>query len=104
MENKIITPLLESGILSGVTRAKVIEIARKSSLEIEEKHVNSLFLKTAKSVFITNAIIGIMPVAKIKLEDKEYNFPMSSQITNLKNTYENVVQDYFRKSISLVSN
>ncbi|GEM_PF-1166220 len=103
MGDKIITPLLETGILSGVTRSKVLAIAKKSSIEIEEKHVNSLFLKMAKGVFITNAIISIMPVSKIKLEDKEYNFLTSSQIIDLQNAYRAELEEYLKKNNLLTS-
>ena len=102
MEDKIITSLLESGILSGVTRSKVLEIAKKSSITVEEKHVSSLFLKAAKGVFITNAIVGIMPVSKIKLEDKEYSFQIGLQITNLKSVYRKEVEEYLQQSSKLV--
>ena len=74
MEDKIITPLLESGILSGVTREKIIEIAKKENITVEGKNVHSLYLNKAIDVFITNAIVGMMAVSKVKLEDTEYNF------------------------------
>ena len=96
MEDKIITPLLESGILSGVTRSKIIEIAKKENIEIEEKNVHSLYLNKAKAVFITSAIKGIMPVSKVKLEDKEYNFNSTNTLTKLRNAYDAEVKQYTR--------
>ncbi len=97
MEDKIITPLLESGILSGVTRTKVLELAKENNIQIEEKNVHSLYLSKAKEVFITNAIIGIMPVSRIKLEDKEYQFKTSIITANLKNTYDFAVKEYLKE-------
>ena len=94
MEDKIITPLLESGILSGVTREKIIEIAKKENITVEEKNVHSLYLNKAIDVFITNAIVGMMPVSKVKLEDKEYNFSRSSMTIRLRNTYDTVLKEY----------
>ena len=99
MQDKIITPLLESGILSGVTREKIIEIARRDGLLIEEKNVHSLYLNKATDFFITNAMIGLMPVSKVKLEDKEYNFPKDSKTIHLKNAYDAEVQEYLRKNL-----
>ena len=101
MEDKIITPLLESGILGGVTRAKIIEIAKNEALQIEEKNVHSLYLSKARDVFITNAVIGLMPVSKIKLEDKEYNFSRDSRTMRLKNSYDAYVQEYIKKFLNL---
>ncbi len=94
MEDKVITPLLESGILSGVTRSKVIEIAKRDGISIEEKNVHSLYLNKAKGVFITNAIIGLMPVSKIKFEDKDYSFSIDSKIISLKNAYDAAIVEY----------
>ena len=94
IEEKIITPLLGSGILSGVTRSNLIEMVKKDGVQIEEKNIHSLFLNKAQSVFITNAIIGIMPVSKIKTEDKEYSFSTNKLVTRLKNSYDAEIQEY----------
>ncbi|MBI1859113.1 MAG: aminotransferase class IV [Candidatus Melainabacteria bacterium] len=98
LEDKIITPSLESGILSGVTRSKILDIAKKEDIHIEEKNVHSLYLNKAQSVFATNAIIGIMPISRIKLNEKEYNYQTHTFITKLKNRYDIEVQEYIRKN------
>ena len=103
MEDKIITPLLESGILSGVTRSKIIEIAKSENITVEEKNVHSLYLNKAKAVFITNAILGLMPVLRIKFEDREYNFSSDSKILSLKNAYDDEIQEYLKASRILIS-
>jgi branched-subunit amino acid aminotransferase/4-amino-4-deoxychorismate lyase len=92
--DKIITPLLESGILSGVTRSKILEIAKQKNLEIEEKIVHSLYLNRSDEVFITNAVIGIMPVSKIKLSDRELSFNSRYITDQVKKAYELLVKDY----------
>ena len=104
MEDKIITPLLESGILSGVTREKVIDIAKKEGIAVEEKNVHCLYLNKAIDVFITNAIVGVMPVSRIVLSDKEYTFSKSSMLVKLKNAYDTSVQEYLKKSLNLITN
>lgn len=101
LEDKIITPLLEAGILSGVTREKIIEIAKSEGFTVEEKNVHSLYLNKAKDVFITNAIVGIMPVKKIKIEDKELTFLSDTRTIRLKNSYDAHIQEYLRKSSDL---
>lgn len=101
LEEKIITPALEAGILSGVTRSKIIEIAKKGNIHIEEKNVHSLYLNKAQGVFATNAIIGLMPVSRIKVNDKEYNFLPIPLITRLKNSYDAEVQQYINRNSSL---
>ena len=96
LEDRIITPLLECGILSGVTRSKIIEIAKKEGITVEEKNVNNLYLNKAKSVFITNAIIGIMKVSKIRLPEKEHIFSQDSKITLLKNLYDAEIKKWLK--------
>lgn len=103
MEDKIITPILESGILSGITREKIIEIARNEGIIIEEKNVHSLFLNKAQGVFTTNAIIGVMPVSKVKTIDKEYNFNLDSKTIKLKNAYDGAVVEYLRTQTNVAS-
>ena len=99
LEDKIITPMLECGILSGVTREKVIEIAKKENILIEEKNVHSLYLNKAKDIFITNAILGLMAVSKVKTEDKECRFlSRDSKVVKLKNGYDACVQEYLNKN------
>lgn len=101
VENKIITPRLDSGILSGVIRSNVFEIAKAEGIQIEEKNVHSLYLNKANSAFVTSAIIGIMPVSRIKLLDKDYSFSQSQIITRLRNSFDSCVQEYIRKNIDL---
>ena len=103
LEDRIITPLLESGILSGVTRSKIIEITKRENITIEEKNVHSLYLNKTTAVFITSAIVGLMPISKVKFEDKEYSFPVDSKILSLRNEYDGEVQEYLRSSKSLIS-
>jgi len=98
MEDKIITPLLESGILSGVTREKVFEIAKRENITVEEKNVHSLYLNKAKGIFITNAIIGLMPVSRVKFEEKEYNFSTDPKTISLKNYYDAEINSYINDS------
>lgn len=101
MEDKIITPVLESGILSGVTRSTVIEAAKKEGIIIEEKNVHSLFLNKAVDAIYTNAIKGVMPISLIKHEDKEYRYTTSILTTKLRNSYDSLIQDYIRKPMKI---
>ena len=60
--NKVITP--DRGILWGVTRKHVIELARKE-YEFEQRAVTLEELFTAKETFITSSTKGLMPVTRI---------------------------------------
>lgn len=64
VEDRVVsTPPLRSGILPGVMRAHVIQILEPVS--IRECDVTLDELLGADEVFVTNALLGIMPVARI---------------------------------------
>jgi branched-chain amino acid aminotransferase len=62
----LLTPGIEVGILEGVTRAKVLELARGCDLPTREAaFVAPRELVAADEVFITSAIRGILPVTTV---------------------------------------
>jgi len=58
------TPVLE-GILPGVTRATVLEIARSEGIKASEGRVLPRDLERADEVFLTNAMIEVLPVSRV---------------------------------------
>jgi len=56
------TPSLESGVLSGITREAVLEIARASNIKILERQVELKELIEAEEAFVTNSILELMPL------------------------------------------
>lgn len=81
LEDKIVTPKLETGILPGITREVTINALKKNGFQLEEKDVHSLYLNKAKEVFITNSIIGVMPISRFKTNEKDYYYS-NFEITN----------------------
>jgi branched-chain amino acid aminotransferase len=62
----LLTPGLEVGILAGVTRGKVLELARGRGIPTREAaFVAPQELLSADEVFITSAIRGILPVTTV---------------------------------------
>ncbi len=62
----IYTPTKECGILEGIVRNKLIELIEKNKHLVIKKGFYSLKeLLDADEVFLTNSIMGIMPVSKI---------------------------------------
>lgn len=61
-ENRIITPA--ENILKGVTRKKIIELARQH-FEVEERAIHLDEIKLAKEAFITSTTKQVLPVRKI---------------------------------------
>jgi branched-chain amino acid aminotransferase len=62
------TPRLGSGLLPGVTRGVLFEMAKHNGLNVLEADILLPELMAAEEVFLTNSMIEIMPVTK--LEDK----------------------------------
>ena len=59
-------PYPRSNVLPGVTRAAVIELARGQGLEVHRLPVDVNRLLGAREVFLTNSIMGVMPVTRIE--------------------------------------
>jgi branched-chain amino acid aminotransferase len=59
---ELITPSLESGVLPGITREVVLEIARASNIKTQERQVELKELIEAEEAFITNSILELMPL------------------------------------------
>ena len=59
------TPALQTGILAGITRQRVIELAREAGLAAGEGDLYPDDLRGADEVFITSSIRGVMPVSRV---------------------------------------
>lgn len=65
-DNVLITPCLEDGVLPGITRQLVLQLATTLSLSVEERTIKPEELLTAKEVFLTNSIIEIQTIKQIQ--------------------------------------
>lgn len=62
---QIITPSEASGLLRGVTRDLVIELAQESGYEVVERDVDPLELWSAEELFITSSTRDIHPISEL---------------------------------------
>lgn len=62
---RLVTPSLESGILPGITRDLVIELADELEIIVTEGTVGIGIIKQCDEAFLTNAVIGIMPLTGV---------------------------------------
>ncbi len=63
-DGKLVTRPAEFGILRGVTRTTVIDVAKKLGLALEERPFSVEEAKQAREVFITAATTLVMPVVR----------------------------------------
>ncbi|WP_050181819.1 aminodeoxychorismate lyase [Domibacillus robiginosus] len=61
-EGTLYTPALQTGILNGITREFVMDIARDTNLQVEEGLYTRAEAEAADEVFVTNSIQEIVPL------------------------------------------
>ena len=64
-DNSLITPPVTAGILPGITRAFVMELAKSLGINVYERDITPVELLTADEVFLTGTGAEIVPVTMI---------------------------------------
>ncbi|UCE97826.1 MAG: aminotransferase class IV family protein [Dehalococcoidia bacterium] len=90
-DDRLKTPALNNGILPGITRRTVIELAIKMGIECKEVDITADELYQSQEAFLTNSLIEIMPLSK--LDNKQIGKGRIGNIT------ENLLIEY-RKLVS----
>jgi branched-chain amino acid aminotransferase len=62
---RLCTPALECGLLDGITRAVVLNLAREAQIPIDEGHFGVEAIHKADECFLTNTSMEVMPVTMI---------------------------------------
>jgi 4-amino-4-deoxychorismate lyase len=70
-EGCLYTPSVDTGILPGITRAWVIELAEQEGLAVEKGLYTWEQLTQAEEVFVTNSVQEIVPVVRLLEDDRE---------------------------------
>lgn len=92
--NKILcTPSINCGILNGITRKIVLDLALKNGIKIKEGEFQKEDISNVSEVFITNSIIELMPVCQID----EVNYSIGEVTRLLQRAYKEEVQAYISK-------
>lgn len=60
--NELFTPSLDCGCLEGITRGAILDLAKKHKIGINEGNWTIGDLSEADEAFLTNSLIGVMPV------------------------------------------
>jgi len=64
--SSLVTPPVESGLLPGITRQVVMELADPLGIEAIESEVKLADLKQFEEAFFTNSLIEIMPLVEVR--------------------------------------
>jgi len=85
------TPSLQCGILPGITRGIVLELAREGGIDVQEGTYQPEALLDADECFLTNTGFGVLPVGTI----------VSRQLTsNRPGSVTKTIQDMYEKHIA----
>lgn len=84
---RLITPNRDSGILPGITRGVIIELAQSAGIRVEERRVKPEELTQADEVFLTSSVMELIPVKMIDGcpvgRQQPPNCPLTSRLTEL---------------------
>ena len=84
----IYTPAVSCGLLPGIIREKVIELAKTLSIRLETGEYSREDLLLADEVFLSNSLMGIMPVSRIG--DTRFDLGKSPTTTSLREAFANL--------------
>ena len=81
------TPIPDS-FLDGITRKEVIKIAKSKGAKVTERKIKPDEMKDVAGCFLTGTAAEVTPVSK----NSKYNFTVCDLITDLNETYQNLVR------------
>jgi branched-chain amino acid aminotransferase len=94
IKNNIIkTPHLESGLLNGITRQKVLELCSNNSIKVQECRLRQEDAYHSDEMFYTSSTKGIVPITQIddiKINDGNVG-PLTKKLMNL---YQELINNY----------
>lgn len=90
--NTLFTPSLESGILPGVTRKAVMEIAGKTGLNVVEGEIRPEELYVADEAFLTNSLMEVMPL--VEVDKRTIGSGLPGKVTmDIRQKYQKLVRE-----------
>jgi branched-chain amino acid aminotransferase len=78
---RLLTPSAESGILPGVTREEVIEMAPSLGVAVGEEEISLAVLRRADEAFLTNSVVEVMPI--VEVDGKPVGTGKPGQVTKI---------------------
>lgn len=87
------TPSVDCGILDGITRNIVLELAKKHGIPVKEGRFKKEDIYHASEVFITNTTMEIMPVSKVD----EVSYRVGTITKLLHEAYKEEVKSYLSR-------
>jgi branched-chain amino acid aminotransferase len=89
-DRTLCTPSVDCGILDGITRGMILDLASRESIRTYEGHFTRSDIYTAEEVLITNTTMEVMPVSKVD----ELHFRVGEIAKLLRSLYRQEVNSY----------
>lgn len=86
-DKKLCTPKIECGLLNGVVRQYMMK-----NYDVIEQNIDVNEIENYNSVFMTNSLVGIVPVNSITFNDKKYIFNKENVVQYIKK-YKEVLEN-----------
>ena len=64
-KNQLLIPPIKAGILPGITREIIIQLAKNNRISVKEKAIKLNQLNDIKEMFLANSIIGLVPIISV---------------------------------------
>lgn len=88
------TPSLQRAGVSGVIRRLIIdEIAHKLDVSVEEAVCSLSDVCSAEAVFISNSLMGVVPITHVDLDGQIFEYKASSTVASIQNLVEQTIAD-----------
>jgi len=68
-EGRLLTPSVEEGLLAGITRAAVLELAAEVGVPAEQRPLAVREVLDADEMFLTNSIMELLPVGRVERKE-----------------------------------
>ena len=88
------TPPVDAGLLPGITRQLVLELAAKLGMNVVEEAVGAHDLADFSGAFLTSSLIEIMPLRSITDEEgRKFTFSDAENMERLRRAYLETVSE-----------
>lgn len=76
--DEVVTPKLEQCGVSGVMRAELIQRMTNLKIPVKEMHIDIGLLENCQEAFLTNAVVGVWPIATI--DGRQYSIGATTRM------------------------
>ena len=96
-DNALFTPAVKVGILDGITRKIIIDLANEAGIKVKEGYFRLNDVYESEEIFISNTTMEIMPVSKV--DDTAIKAPGKITVL-LQGAYKKKVSTYIKERVS----